>query len=67
MPSVQTEALEIPVASTFPLAVELLFFLGILLLIYHVKWVPCHHYMARPEVVDGGDGLQMWKLTGEQL
>jgi hypothetical protein len=24
----------------------------------HIKWVPCHHGMARPQVVDGGDGLQ---------
>jgi hypothetical protein len=26
----------------------------------HVKWVPCHHGMARPQVADGGDGLQRW-------
>jgi hypothetical protein len=29
----------------------------------HVRWVPCHHGMARPQVVDGGDGLQPWKVA----
>jgi hypothetical protein len=26
-----------------------------------VEWVPCHHGMARPQVADGGDGLQIQK------
>jgi hypothetical protein len=26
-------------------------------------WVPCHHGMARPQVADGGDGLQMWRTA----
>jgi len=21
---------------------------------FHVRWVPCHHGMARPQVADGG-------------
>jgi hypothetical protein len=25
----------------------------------HLKWVPCHHGMARPQVADGGDGVQI--------
>jgi hypothetical protein len=25
----------------------------------HVRWVPCHHGMVRPQVVDGGDDLQI--------
>jgi hypothetical protein len=25
----------------------------------HVRWVPCHHGMARPQVADGGDALQV--------
>jgi hypothetical protein len=29
----------------------------------HVKWVPCHHGMARPQVADGGDGLQIWRVA----
>jgi hypothetical protein len=29
----------------------------------HVKWVPCHHGMARPQVADGADGLQMWRVA----
>jgi len=24
---------------------------------------PCHHDMARPQVVDGGDGLQIWRVA----
>jgi hypothetical protein len=27
----------------------------------HVRWVPCHHGMVRPQVVDGGDALQFWR------
>jgi hypothetical protein len=27
----------------------------------HVKWVHCHHGMARRQVVDRGDGLQIWR------
>jgi hypothetical protein len=29
----------------------------------HIKWVPCHHGMARPQVADGGDGLQIWRVA----
>jgi hypothetical protein len=25
----------------------------------HISWVPCHHDMARPQVADGADGLQI--------
>jgi len=28
----------------------------------HIKWLPCHPYIARPEVADGGDGLQIWRV-----
>jgi hypothetical protein len=31
--------------------------------IRHVEWVPCHHGMARPLIVDGLDGLHMWKVA----
>jgi hypothetical protein len=27
----------------------------------HVRWAPCHHGMARPQVADGGDALQLWR------
>jgi hypothetical protein len=27
------------------------------------KWVPCHHGMARPQVADGGEGLQIWRIA----
>jgi hypothetical protein len=33
----------------------------------HVKWVPCHHGMARPQVGDGGDGLQILKVDANIL
>jgi hypothetical protein len=33
----------------------------------HIKWVPCHHGMARPQVVDGGDGLQIWRVAANVL
>jgi hypothetical protein len=32
-----------------------------------VKWVPCHHDMARPQVADGGDGLQMLRVAANIL
>jgi hypothetical protein len=28
----------------------------------NVRWVPCHHGMARPQVADG-DGLQIWTVA----
>jgi hypothetical protein len=33
----------------------------------HVRWVPCHHGMARPQVVDGGDALQFWRAAANIL
>jgi hypothetical protein len=32
----------------------------------HVKWVPCHHGMAHPQVADGY-GLQIWKVAANIL
>jgi hypothetical protein len=37
------------------------------ILIIHVRWVPCHHGMARPQVADGGDGLQIWRVAANIL
>jgi hypothetical protein len=31
--------------------------------VYHVNWVPCHHSMARPQISDGGDVVQIWKVA----
>jgi hypothetical protein len=28
---------------------------------------PCHHGMARPQVADGGDGLQIWRVAANIL
>jgi hypothetical protein len=28
----------------------------------YVRWVPCHHGMAHPQVADGGDPLQFWRV-----
>jgi hypothetical protein len=33
----------------------------------HVRWVPCHHGMARPQVADGGVGLQIWRVAANIL
>jgi hypothetical protein len=33
----------------------------------HVRWDPCHHGMARPQVADGGDGLQIWWVAANIL
>jgi hypothetical protein len=30
---------------------------------FNVKWVHCHHGMARPGVADRGDGLQIWRVA----
>jgi hypothetical protein len=32
-----------------------------------VKWVPCHHGKARPQVADGGEGLQIWRVAANIL
>jgi hypothetical protein len=32
-----------------------------------VKWVTCHHGMARRQVADRGDGLQMWGVAANIL
>jgi hypothetical protein len=29
----------------------------------YVKWVPCHHSMAHPQVVERGDTLQVWRVA----
>jgi hypothetical protein len=33
----------------------------------HVKWVPSHHGMSCPQVVDEGDGLQIWRIAANIL
>jgi hypothetical protein len=30
-------------------------------------WVPCHHGMAHPQVVDGGEALQIWREAANIL
>jgi hypothetical protein len=30
-------------------------------------WDPCHHSMMRPQVVDGEDALQVWKVAANIL
>jgi hypothetical protein len=35
--------------------------------IAHVTWVLCHHGSARPQVADGGDGLQKWRVVANIL
>jgi hypothetical protein len=36
-------------------------------LITLIMWVPCHHGMARPQVADGGDALQLWREAANIL
>jgi hypothetical protein len=33
----------------------------------HVTWVPCHHGMACPQVADGGNGPQIWRIAANIL
>jgi hypothetical protein len=32
-----------------------------------VKWVPCHHCMARPQVANGVEGLQIRRVAANIL
>jgi hypothetical protein len=34
---------------------------------FHVRWVPCHHSMVRPQVADGQNGLQLWRVASNTL
>jgi hypothetical protein len=43
------------------------FIILIMIIITHVMWAPCHHDMARPQVADGGDGLQIWRVAANIL
>jgi hypothetical protein len=33
----------------------------------HDEWVPCHNGVTRPQVADGGDGLQVWRVAANIL
>jgi hypothetical protein len=33
----------------------------------HVKWVPCHHDMVHLHVTDGGDSVQIQRVTANIL
>jgi uncharacterized protein (DUF2249 family) len=30
-------------------------------------WVPCNHGMAHPQVADGENGLQLWRVAANKL
>jgi hypothetical protein len=34
---------------------------------FHVRWVPSHHGITRPQVADGGDVLQIWRVVANIL
>jgi hypothetical protein len=36
-------------------------------ILIRVKRVPCKHGMARPQVADGGDDLQIWRVAANIL
>jgi hypothetical protein len=59
------EAYEITFLSVYPCSPPL--FLVFYEVRVHVRWVPCHHGMARPQVADGGDGLQIWRVAANIL
>jgi hypothetical protein len=42
-------------------------FFVVFILVCLVRWVPCHHDMAKPQVADGGDGLQIWRIAANIL
>jgi hypothetical protein len=42
-------------------------FLIVDIIFVHVKWVHCHHSMARPRVADRGYGLQIWRVAANIL
>jgi hypothetical protein len=33
----------------------------------HVRWIACHRGMARPQVANVGDGLQIWRVAANML
>jgi hypothetical protein len=45
----------------------MLVFLKVDGILTHVKWVPCQHGMERPQVADGRDGLQVWRVAANIL
>jgi hypothetical protein len=47
---------------------EFYFFLTwLILFLIGIEVGPCHHGMARPVVMNGGDGLQIWGLSANML
>jgi hypothetical protein len=52
--------------STSPL-IEIFMYHTCLPKLGHVKWVPCHHGMARTYVSDAGDGLRIWRVAANIL
>jgi hypothetical protein len=53
----------------FPVRYELYLYIlfVFLMVLIHVRWVSCHHGMARPQAADGGDGLQIWRVAANIL
>jgi hypothetical protein len=41
--------------------------LSVFMFLPHVRWVPCHHGMARPQVADGEDALQVCRVVANIL
>jgi hypothetical protein len=35
--------------------------------IIHVRWILCHQGIASPQVADGGDCLQVWRVAANIL
>jgi hypothetical protein len=41
--------------------------INLVIIDFHVKWVPSHDGMTRPQVSDGGGCLQIWRLAANIL
>jgi hypothetical protein len=35
--------------------------------VHNIRWVLCHQSMARPQVLDGGDTFQVWRVAANIL
>jgi uncharacterized membrane protein len=51
----------------FPIIIIIIIIIIIMSLPSPVRWVSCHHGMARPQVADGGDALHLWRAAANIL
>jgi hypothetical protein len=44
-----------------------IYFIDLITFFIMCVWAPCHHGIARRQVADGGDGLQIWRVAANIL